>query len=80
MTQLLKAAVFDPVGKTCSECRRDRPLARFATCKHAPDGRLNRCLDCICATAQRHRLEREQRRMASPASTSITESPNARIA
>jgi len=82
MTQLLKATVFEPAGKTCSECRRDRPLARFATCKYAPDGRLNRCLDCICATAQRGRLEREKRSAAQPNRLRLSneESPNARIA
>jgi hypothetical protein len=69
-----------PASKICSECQRVRPLKRFASCKHAPDGRLSRCLDCICATAQRGRLERERRRMASPTSISITESANARIA
>lgn len=67
-------------NKTCSECRRDRPLARFVSCKHAPDGRLDRCLDCICAAAQRGRLEREQLRTAHPASTSFTENSHARSA
>jgi hypothetical protein len=54
-------------GKVCSACREPRPLVRFLLSWGMPDGRVNRCLDCILADAQRIREDRQRRlRRASP--------------
>lgn len=54
----------EPFGKTCAQCRMDRPIGRFPRCKHTPNGRLDKCMDCITASAQRDRIAREQQRAA----------------
>jgi len=59
-------SAIEPIGKTCCECRHDKPLDRFPYSAFTADGRTGRCLDCISAAAHRERLHREQRRGCSP--------------
>lgn len=60
----MSAQLLEPVGKTCTTCRQDRPIGRFPHSKFTDDGRTDRCLDCISAAAQQSRLQREMRRPA----------------
>ena len=52
----------EPVGKTCCDCRTDRPIAAFFPYRFTTDGYSGRCRACVAAAAQRDRAERERRR------------------
>jgi len=68
----------EPCGKTCLECRQDRPITMFPHSTFSPDGRIDRCMPCISAAAQQGRLLREQRRPS--AAKQATKSPSRRRA
>ena len=47
--------------KSCKECGQAKPLADYYKHKHAADGHLNKCKDCVKARVAAHRKDNLER-------------------